>query len=185
MKKLIIVFLGIALYNGFGYQSDVHPYISKEAFKLLAHYFPLINNSELANQMGNINDFGSLPWQKGLVTTGSFREDMEDVVWRMGPDDTWFLPEALATFFGLFTDSPTATSTHFWIGDNGDGAHTPGVGSPGATYPNALEKARKYLYGGWKILYLTSGSQYIREYTYNSLFELAKTGQIIQLDIMQ
>ena len=57
MKKFSILYFIFSFSYILGYQSDVHPYISKQAFQLLANYFLLINNTELASQMGNIDAF--------------------------------------------------------------------------------------------------------------------------------
>jgi hypothetical protein len=140
----------------------------------LKHFFPEVELSELWIQLGTVGDYGDRQWQTGKVLTGVYREDLEDVVWGYGPESslpiTW-----------LFNSSPTPTTTHFWIADQGDDYQTPGVGWPwGGDFPNAYQKALKYINGGWKIQFLEEGSNYIKEFTYSSLIDLAKTGIVTQ-----
>lgn len=179
MKIKIFLLVFFIYLNCFCYDTDVHTYITFQSFDLLTYYFPQLNSSELAYQLGSASSTGTRNWETGLVMTGEIREDLQDVIYGYGPESDHWFPTTLS---GIWTSAPTATVTHFWKADYGEDYQTPNLYWPKwwITYPNAYTKARKYLYGGWKLNYLAPGSQYVKEYKYNSLIELAKTGIIYQ-----
>ncbi|NOS85276.1 MAG: T9SS type A sorting domain-containing protein [Ignavibacteria bacterium] len=84
----------------------------------------------MESHLGGMEDNSTNPWQIGQITTGAFREDEEDVVFRHG----W----------------PLQTNNHFWDADdrtNGDFSltHLNGVGD----FKNAYNKAYLYKNGNW------------------------------------
>lgn len=127
---------------------------------------PDINCSEMNCYIGDINEFfiGNYPWEKGLVITGSSREDVEDVVWGLScptipPLNTW-----------------QYTNTHFWNADEGydethdiidDACVTPVVFNCGS-YPNSWTKMQKYMSGDFllKKEFRTQGGELILENTF-------------------
>ncbi len=119
--------------NKNNYAENVHMYICIEALKLLKDRFPQTDLSQIENRIGTMSDIGTRPWQVGKITTGAYREDVEDVVFDIrGP-------------FGL-----EASCSHFWEADdrtNGDHSltHLPLIG----IYPNAYTKMTKYVNGQW------------------------------------
>jgi hypothetical protein len=144
----------------------VHQYTVKQAYLMLeAQIGPV---PELRDRIGmTFYGYGdnTYPWATGLVGVGAWREDIEDPVYRYGgPFDGW-----------------AASSTHFWRADNGDEATTPIPLSPNA--PNALQKARRYLFGGGRIYFALPGVDPVRGiingyfYSYSSLVHFYRTGQ--------
>ena len=115
------------------YAENVHMYICIEALKLLKDRISQTDLSQIENRIGTMSDIGTRPWQVGKITTGAYREDIEDVVFDIrGP-------------FGL-----EASCSHFWEADdrtNGDHSltHLPVIGS----YPNAYTKMTKLVNGQW------------------------------------
>lgn len=115
------------------YAENVHMYICMEALKLLKDRFPDLDFSLIENRIGTMSDMGTRQWQTGKITTGAYREDMEDVVFDIrGP-------------FGL-----KASCSHFWDADDrasGDHSvsHLSGVGD----YPNSFTKMTKFQNGQW------------------------------------
>lgn len=134
MKKFIIYsciilfFIPTKTSSQSDYQEDLHQYITIQAYHLLqsAGY----NVPIMASHLGTMSDDGDRSWQTSKITTGAYREDIEDVVFLHG----W----------------PYQTNNHFWHADdrsNGDYSltHLNGVGN----YKNAYEKACVYKNGNW------------------------------------
>jgi len=172
-----MIVLGSLSESSFSYETHVHSYIVQQAYSLLKHYYPQVENTELKTQLGGPFDHGSHQWETGLITTGAIREDLDDVVYGYGPPNEWYSPLSF-----LFQSSLTPTVTHFWIADNGDNSKVwiPATLAIDRQFENAFMKLQMYMNGGWKLLYLPEGGQYIKEYKYTSLTQLAKTGQILQ-----
>lgn len=119
------------------YAENVHMYICIQALLLLKDKFPQYNYTEFDRHTGTMNDFGDRQWQTGLITTGAYREDKEDVVFDIrGP-------------FGFF-----ASNSHFWNADNRTGGdHTftnLNILGINYNYPNAYSKAKRYEDGNWQ-----------------------------------
>ncbi|MDQ3194280.1 MAG: hypothetical protein M3P82_04685, partial [Bacteroidota bacterium] len=118
---------------GNSYAESVHMYICIEALKLLKDRFPAVDFSQIENRIGTMQDIGTRQWQVGKITTGAYREDLEDVVFDIrGP-------------FGL-----EASGSHFWNADdreNGDHTltHLEFLGN----YPNAYTKITRFISGQW------------------------------------
>lgn len=120
------------------YSQSVHMYICIEALKLMKDKFPGYNFSEFDIRIGSMDNTGSRPWQMGRVTTGAYREDVEDVVFGIrGPFD----------FF--------VSCSHFWNVDNrtaGDHSLTTlNILGLNHDYPNAFTKMKNFASGDWKV----------------------------------
>lgn len=108
---------------------DVHKYITYQAWELVKSQYPGVVNSEMNRRIGHWQDGsinGTGPWQKGMVITGAFREDEEDVV------------------YGY--PFPYTSATHFWDADLGDNS----IFNPpphNRNYENAYRKLQSYWTG--------------------------------------
>ncbi len=109
MKKLIIILIFILLQNVDAHLQKTHQRITIEAYELLKLYQggDII---EMRNHLGAMVDISDGPWKTGLILTGAFREDTEDVVFKYsnlnpptvtGPDGA--ISNAALFFIGLFT----------------------------------------------------------------------------------
>ncbi len=115
------------------YAENVHMYICIEALKLLKDRFLQNDFSQLENHIGTMSDIGTRQWQTEKITTGAYREDLEDVVNDIrGP-------------LGL-----EASCSHFWNADDrSDGDHSLTHLSGIGVFPNAYTKITKYISGQW------------------------------------
>lgn len=133
MRKLLsvpLLLICIVTYITMAHEQVVHRYVVREAYRLLRTQLGF-DVPRMVNHVGNDETGSSAFNPGGLLVIGAHREDEEDIVWH----------------YGIHT---TATYTHFWEPDNGDGSHF--CAQPtNACYENAYEKARKYLYGGWEL----------------------------------
>ncbi|MGH2569378.1 MAG: hypothetical protein ACRDGA_13655, partial [Bacteroidota bacterium] len=150
-------------------KEHVHQYISREAYQLLSTQFCDI--SILKDRVGNI-ETGQGPFTPGgLIVIGAFREDRDDPVWGYG----W-----QGNPFGWQKPRETSSVTHFWDADHGNQYCTHFCFDPVLNcYPNAYEKALKYIYGGWELQVIYPGNGIVEAYeapTY--LPEFYKTGRI-------
>jgi hypothetical protein len=114
-------------------ETSVHKYLTYEAWELvkIAHREVRysVMNGKIGNSWNDPNLNGSVPFQKGKVITGAYREDEEDLVW----DNHGIL--------GQLT-----TATHFWNADAGSGSvFTPTPGD--RDFPNAYQKLQAYWTG--------------------------------------
>ncbi|MEP7146555.1 MAG: T9SS type A sorting domain-containing protein [bacterium] len=145
------------------YAENVHMYICIEALKLLKDRFPNLNFSQIENRIGTMQDIGTRPWQVGKITTGAYREDIEDVVFDIrGP-------------FGL-----EASCSHFWNADDREnGDHTLTHLEVFGNFPNAYTKITKAINGQWNkwsngyqqrlyINYLNPSNGLIYRYSYHT-----------------
>ena len=160
------------------YAENVHMYICIQALMLLKDKFPQYNFTEFDRHTGTMNDFGDRQWQTGLITTGAYREDKEDVVFDIrGP-------------FGFF-----ASNSHFWNSDNRTGGdHTftnLNILGINYNYPNAYTKIKRYEdgnwqewngsgYGGKRYIEYNAGNGKFYRYSYHTrgLAEFYKTNRI-------
>ena len=151
MKKYIIITACLILLltinsSVFPHDQNVHQYIVVEAYKLLklnlGYSIP-----DFDNHIGEIGGayYGDYAWQKPFITTGAWREDMEDVVF--GYDVYYGIPG---------TNYALVSITHFWDADDGDinkNYFPIKIGSlPTITigpYENAYDKFTRFTDGGW------------------------------------
>ena len=91
---------------------------------------PTMHDHVGTNQKGHAN---FIPGDK--IVIGAYREDKSDIVWGYG------IPQ--------WPIESTSTVTHFWNPDYGDNSKFD-LGILGK-YPNAYQKALKYIYGGWEL----------------------------------
>lgn len=167
MKKLF-VFIVLITSISFAHKQHVHQYITREAYKLLklqlGFDIPLMQL-----RIGDGNP-GSQPWEKGTLTTGAWREDSEDVVYKYskysaptitGPSGTILSSPITTLIIDILGVAPDAfvSSTHFWYSDDGDNisstiraAVEDLFGFNHAfqfTVPNAMQKMHKYSNGNY------------------------------------
>ena len=113
-----------------------HKHIVQEAYKRLKLHLGY-DISELQKHIGD-NQNGSDQFNPGgLVVIGAFREDEEDIVYKYG---------------GI--GDINVSNTRFWKADDGDNVSTsfPFPLSVIGSFPNAFEKAKKYINGDYREL---------------------------------
>lgn len=132
MKKLIIVSCMTLVFSSISLSHDpyTHQLIVREAYKLLkAQRGPI---PVMDTHLG-FEETGSGPWKTGLMVTGAWREDEEDVVYGYSKSKPPSLNVGLAYLapstviellyigvVGIPGVDPFVSSTHFWDADNGD-----------------------------------------------------------------
>ncbi|MCL4512127.1 MAG: T9SS type A sorting domain-containing protein [Bacteroidetes bacterium] len=176
MKKIsfvILLLLGAANVS-YPHRQHVHQRCVVEGYNLLKKWIGG-DVSQLVNHVGGVQggsyDYvGAAPWQKGFITTGAWREDCEDVVYRISSQNpptisgfTVGTAGAIAAAFGGSDNNDAfVSSTHFWYADNGDQLATDMYGQIylgsllGATpfrftVPNAYQKMVAFAYGGFDL----------------------------------
>ncbi len=135
MNKFTKVLLMMLLSSSIGmaqhseHIQDIHKYITFQAWELVKAQYPYVVNSLMNQRIGHWQDGsinGTGPWQKGLVVTGAYREDEEDVL------------------YGY--PFPYTSATHFWDADLGDNStfYPPPYNQ---LYENAYKKMQSYWTG--------------------------------------
>lgn len=125
----------------------------------------------MASRLGDGSLWGENPWEQGTITTGAWREDEEDPVYKLSRSNPPSISGTIANI-GYYFSAATGigfnrhndgyiSSTHFWYADNGDEIATDhygalnltpfGIHTYQFTVPNAYQKIRKYADGGWDI----------------------------------
>lgn len=124
MFKIIFIFWFITSIN-YAYRQHVHQYITVEAYNLLKLQLGF-EIPTLQSSLGGTSNwyFGEKPWQRRFITTGAYREDIEDIVFKYSNHN---LPEGASGqfftgFLKLINDNNEYYSsvTHFWYADDGD-----------------------------------------------------------------
>ena len=136
------------------HKQHVHQYIAREAYLLLRSSLGA-DVPQLQEHIGGLDPFyaGDSAWQRPFVTTGSWREDEEDVV---------FHYDAYEISPGL--NYALVSITHFWDADQGDSAGNifrlrieqppfPPLNIDIGPYENAYDKFLRYAEGGWVVWY--------------------------------
>ncbi len=162
MKRVLLIILFLSNFV-FAYKQHVHQYISMEAYKLLKMSLGS-DVRMMKDRLGDLSSYyvGDRPWQRGYITTGAWREDMEDVVYGYSNNH---LPDGATGEFitGLIkamnnNNEYYSSITHFWYADYGDnlrttmtaGAHFLGILTVQTfTMENAYQKLQKFVNGGW------------------------------------
>ncbi len=133
MKKYLIIIIGLLgsiMTNA--HEQNVHRYIVTEAWKLLKYQKPELNNTLMANYIGDINNTTYLT----SIVAGSHCEDIQDIVYMNCGFNL--------NLFGVeFIPCVRTTINHFWDADFGDNTMVTIMGSD----PNALQKAENMWYG--------------------------------------
>lgn len=111
------------------HEQNIHKYITYQAWELVKAQHPEVINSAMNHRIGHWQDGsinGTGPWQKGMVITGAYREDEEDVMYKHS--------------------YPYTSATHFWDADLGDFST---FNPPPYTYnyKNAYQKLQSYWTG--------------------------------------
>ncbi len=93
------------------HQQHVHQYIVKEAYQLLRQTYGY-DFPRMTDHVGDLTPFyaGDSAWQRPYLTTGAWREDVEDVVFNYS--SIW-VP-------GIGNNYALTSITHFWDADDGD-----------------------------------------------------------------
>lgn len=139
LKIVILNYIFFLQFSLYAYDANDHMYITYEAYHLLKlqnHCFP-----EMENRLGNLQDQGVNPWEKGKITAGAYREDQEDVVFH------YETPPGFP--FGRLWH----TNSHFWNADEGDEALSylaVGYWGHNDYWKNAYQKIRYYRDGDWR-----------------------------------
>lgn len=171
---LLFFTFSVIPFNIYTYDAPNHMYMTIEAYYLLknaGYSFPVMEQ-----RLGTLDDEGSSAWQKGKITTGSYREDQEDPVFK------YYRPPYIPV-------SVWETNSHFWDADLGDDAktllHGTGLGYHSDYWENAYKKMRYYRDGWWKdennsptYINLKSGNGTYQFMYHNGLINLYNTGEI-------
>lgn len=171
MKQIILLSLLLICVSKMclAHGQDYHRYLTIQAYEMLRANLG-IEIPIMRDRIGEATPFyiGDRPWQRGFVTTGAWREDEEDPVFRYSKSNPPTITGAggvvsdfIAAFGGLRPDG-FVSSTHFWDADNGDALATDFQGTLWFqewmfTVPNSYQKALRYLwpsqYGSWYVKY--------------------------------
>ena len=134
-----------------------HKHIVREAYKRLKLHLGY-DIPELKKHIGDDQNGVGQFNPGGLVVIGAFREDEEDIVYGYsGPGGAY------------------VSFTHFWKADDGDSIHTffPSPFDMIGSFPNAFEKAKKYIYGNYTFSFQSLNHRYT-----SSLFDYYKDSWI-------
>ncbi len=176
MKKAFLLIL-ISITSIFPHKQHVHRYLTIEAYNLLKNHY----GCDIPIMSQHVDIQGSIPppWTSGMIATGAYREDEEDVI------------------FHFSEPGKTRISvTHFWNADGGPDAPSYmdlGLWVEGP-YPNAWQKITKYRNGFWdldpqtdyifkapdghKARLYDAVPNNIRIFQYHDLINLYKTGYV-------
>ena len=128
MKRILLIMLFLSNFV-LAHKQHVHQYISMEAYILLK--MSLGNDVRtLKDRLGDWSSYyvGDRPWQRGFITTGPWREDMENVVY--GYSNNHLPSGATGGFFTALLNAMNnnneyySSVTHFWFADDGDNTNT-------------------------------------------------------------
>lgn len=157
MKKIFSLLLSLVLVEFlYGHDQRTHQYIVREGYQLLKNQIGLIPIMD--SHVGNDEING--PFQTGLIVTGAYREDEEDLVYHWSKDDK--IPD-VTDYYGnpipgiiawlaaqTAPSDPFVSTTHFWEADNGDSPNSEHLGydDSGFSYrffvANAYQKIKTY-----------------------------------------
>jgi Secretion system C-terminal sorting domain len=139
-----IVLLTMSLSNqeSHAHAQHVHQYIIKEAYELLRSQHGDI--PEMQNHVGGLEQFyaGAYAWQLPYLTTGAWREDVEDPVFGYRLNN-------------LLNNYSLVSISHFWDADQGDlntnlfRVNPVGIPFDIGPYENSYDKLMRYATGGW------------------------------------
>ena len=123
MKRIILLFV-VFVSICFPYKQSMHQYITAEAYKLLKNQLgydiPL-----MVDKIGGTSTWyiGDRNWQRRYITTGAWREDVDDIVYGYSSNNP---PRGASTFFPIVLKAMNddnewySSVTHFWYADDGD-----------------------------------------------------------------
>lgn len=169
MKKLIIFLLSMVLWQNlsFANRQHVHQRLVIEGYNLLKKWIGNNSIPIMNNKIGDYSNIGINPWEQGFLTTGAWREDVEDVVYHYSLNNppaisgfTANLVQALGWALGNDNNDGWISITHFWDADAGDESATNMNGSfyifPThnvwqVTVPNAYQKMKHYANGDFDL----------------------------------
>lgn len=128
MKRVLLIILFLSNFI-FPHKQHVHQYISKEAYTLLKNRLGY-DIRVMKDRIGGLDAYyvGPGPWQLGYITTGAWREDIEDVVY--GYSNNHIPDGATSQFFQSLIKAINnnneyySSITHFWYADDGDNVRT-------------------------------------------------------------
>ncbi|MCZ2268249.1 MAG: T9SS type A sorting domain-containing protein [Ignavibacteriales bacterium] len=168
MKKIVFVLLSVFLFQNlsFANRQHVHQRLVIEGYKLLKMWIGNNPISIMNNKIGDYSNIGINPWEQGFLTTGAWREDVEDVVYNYSLNNppliagfTANLSQALGWALGNDNNDGWISITHFWDADAGDEIATTMNGSLHfitdnafqVTIPNAYQKMKHYASGDFDL----------------------------------
>lgn len=98
MKKLFyFLFMVSLIQNVFAHKQHTHQYLTIQAYKLLQRSL-MLQYPAMSSRLGAFEgDIGERPWQVGMITTGAWREDEEDVVYGYSKENPPHLQAMLST----------------------------------------------------------------------------------------
>ena len=107
----LLIVIGYLIFpsQALAHNEHVHQYLAIQAFELLRKQFPGMESSVMASHVGTQDGPEATcpslfttgvgrPWETGLITSGAFKEDCEDVVY----ERTGIL-DRMNTHFGMLT----------------------------------------------------------------------------------
>lgn len=147
IKLLISTYILFGANIVFAHSQEVHQYIVTQAYQLLVNQWGNII-PEMNNHIGGIGSefYGDYAWQKPFISTGAWREDIEDPIFNY---DFVVVPGVNIALVSI---------THFWDADDGDlNKNLFPIVLPFPPYPsvnigpyeNAFDKLLRYSNGDW------------------------------------
>lgn len=168
MKRILLIILFLSNFV-FAHKQHVHQYISKEAYTLLKNQLGY-DIRVMKDRIGGLDSYyvGPGPWQLGYITTGAWREDIEDVVY--GYSNNHIPDGATSQFFQSLIKAINnnneyySSITHFWYADDGDNVRTtmtaaahfippniPPILTQTFTMENSYQKMIAFVNGGYDL----------------------------------
>jgi len=134
--------LSLSIQESHAHAQHVHQYIVKEAYELLR--MQIGNVPEMDGHIGGLDSFyaGAYAWQLPYLTTGAWREDVEDPVFGY-------------KLHNLLNNYSLVSISHFWDADQGDlntnlfRVNPIGIPFNIGPYENSYDKLMRYVNGGW------------------------------------
>jgi hypothetical protein len=148
---LAIIPIPLLIQIALPHAQPVHQYLTQEGCALLLKSRPG-GIPELSSHVGtaDLTAVGDGPWQRGLLTTGAWREDDEDLVYHYDILPGW--------------NYALTSITHFWSADRGNTTENmirlqierpplPPLSTDIGPFPTTFSKMMKFATGGWVLYY--------------------------------
>ncbi|MCL5028924.1 MAG: hypothetical protein M1480_07880 [Bacteroidetes bacterium] len=124
MKKIFFLIF-IIVTNSFPHKQHVHRYLAIEGYNLLKNYI----GTDIPHMNQHVDISGDIlpPWTSGMIASGAYREDEEDVVYgysKMNPPENECSGiYDLIAYFREFTLDPLVSNIHLGDADNCEGSN--------------------------------------------------------------
>lgn len=143
---IALLAMSLAVQESHAHAQHVHQYIVKEAYELLRAQHGDI--PEMQNHVGGLEQSyaGAYAWQLPYLTTGAWREDVEDPIFGYRINN-------------LLNNYSLVSISHFWDADQGDlnsnlfRVNPIGIPFDIGPYENSYDKLMRYASGGWILWY--------------------------------